>query len=89
MGGVSVGTGCPSGGALGNWGLQAWEVEVGMVAPLLTQASRSSARHPPMPGKQGWSQPGALLLLSHCSRVRLLVTSWTAARQAPLSMRIL
>ena len=46
MGGVSVGTGCPSGGALGNWGPQAWEVEAGMVAPLLTQASRSPAPTP-------------------------------------------
>ena len=27
-----------------------------------------------------------LLLLSHFSRVRLLVTPWTAAHQAPLSM---
>ena len=28
-----------------------------------------------------------LLLLSHFSRVRLLVTPWTAAHQAPLSMK--
>ena len=54
-----------------------------MAAPLLTQASRSSAPPPPN------APEGGLLLLSHCSRVRLLVTSWTVARQAPLSMGIL
>ena len=38
-------------------------------------------------GRHRWfSRPGLLLLLSHFSRVRLLVTLWTIACQAPLPM---
>ena len=69
----------PSPGDLPDPGVKAWSLA--LQADSLLSEQPEKPLYPKPPGKKS-----VLLLLSHFSHVRLCVTLWTAACQAPLSM---